>query len=224
MDTELVECPEEHRDYCLNGGQCYMLKSDRNVLQCRKSHLNKTKRPRPTGGRKRQSRSAQGSNLLLGSRAVSCTEFEDRSGLHVNNAVTIPVPTGRMSSNVHSVIQPPERNQIMAYGLTGVHLRDTLDPELGPLVPAGNVSYRNAWNQSATLGHKACRDFFDVSDVTYTPQCEPHMLANIATQMDQAYQDNTMQPQENPVHIRNQSVCVSAMDVTRVPLMSQQAL
>ncbi|OON22518.1 hypothetical protein X801_01578, partial [Opisthorchis viverrini] len=201
IDTELVECPEEHRDYCLNGGQCYMLKSDRNVLQC----------------------SAQGSNLLLGSRAVSCTEFEDRSGLHVNNAVTIPVPTGRMSSNVHSVIQPPERNQIMAYGLTGVHLRDTLDPELGPLVPAGNVSYRNAWNQSATLGHKACRDFFDVSDVTYTPQCEPHMLANIATQMDQAYQDNTMQPQENPVHIRNQSVCVSAMDVTRVPLMSQQA-
>ncbi|KAG5449499.1 hypothetical protein CSKR_200984 [Clonorchis sinensis] len=124
------------------------------------------------------------------------------------------------------MIQPSERSQIMAYGLTGVHVRDTLDPEFGHLnaIPAGNVSYRNAWNQPATIGHKACRDFFDVNDVTYTPHGEPHMLANIAAQMDQAYQDNTMQPQKNPVHIRNQSVCVSAMDVTRVPLMSQQAL
>ncbi|KAF5402508.1 hypothetical protein PHET_03792 [Paragonimus heterotremus] len=38
MDTELVSCSDEDRDYCLNGGQCYMLKSDRNVLQCRCPH------------------------------------------------------------------------------------------------------------------------------------------------------------------------------------------
>ncbi|TGZ59025.1 hypothetical protein CRM22_009321 [Opisthorchis felineus] len=171
MDTELIECPEEHRDYCLNGGQCYMLKSDRNVLQCRcsqqyfgdrchfhvggllayaeagdaglhsmfkeisheiithlswslwgsvllvvgmllyliytqhhlKSHFNKAKRSRLTGGRNRQPPSAQGSNLLLGSRAVSCTEFEDRSGLHVNNAVTLPVPAGRMCASEQNI-------------------------------------------------------------------------------------------------------------------------
>ncbi|CAL8096979.1 unnamed protein product [Calicophoron daubneyi] len=35
LSRELVPCGDERKDFCLNGGQCYMLKSDRNVLQCR---------------------------------------------------------------------------------------------------------------------------------------------------------------------------------------------
>ncbi|TPP61287.1 Pro-neuregulin-2 membrane-bound isoform [Fasciola gigantica] len=35
MSNELVPCTEEQRYYCMNGGQCYMFKADRNVFQCR---------------------------------------------------------------------------------------------------------------------------------------------------------------------------------------------